>query len=161
MLKKTLPLLVILVIGLVLKHLKLIKKEDGRVLSTLLMSVLVPAAIINSISTAALTPSLLLLPLTGITVVGLLLGLGIPLVYLLGLQEARRGAFLISFPTMECGSLGYAMMAAAFGAGGLRSIVAFDVGQACCFFLGIPLLASYLEPKHFYTNLKGWRPIAL
>lgn len=158
MLDKTLPLFIIFLIGFGLKKLRLVQKEDGRIISTLLMTILVPATIVNSISTAVIEPRLLLLPLAGLTVVLTLLGIGFLLVPVLGLRGGTKGAFLISFPTLECGSIGYTVMSAAFGAGGLTAIALFDLGNALCFFLIIPVLASLLgqqtEKVRFVTILK-------
>jgi predicted permease len=142
MLEKTLPLLLIFLMGFGVKKLKWVQKEDGRIISNLLMTILVPAAIIHSTSNAVMEPRLLLLPLAGITVVLTLLGIGFLLVPLLGLRGGTKGAFLVSFPTMECGSIGYAVMSAAFGTKGLTFIALFDLGNAFCFFLIIPVLAS-------------------
>ena len=158
MLEHTLPLLGIFLLGYLSKRLRWIQKEDGRIISTMLMTLLVPAAIINSISNAVIEPRLLFLPLAGVTVVLILLGIGFLLVPLLGLRGETKGAFLVSFPTLECGSIGYAVMSAAFGTAGLTSIVLFDLGNACCFFLVIPVLASLFgrrtEPFRWAIVLK-------
>lgn len=142
MLEKTLPLLLIFLIGFGLKKLKWVQKEDGHIISKLLMTILVPATIINSISTAVIEPQLLLLPLAGIMVALSLLGIGFLLAPLLGLRGGTKGAFLVSFPTMECGTIGYAVMSAAFGTKGLAFIALFDLGNALCFFLVTPVLTS-------------------
>ncbi len=147
MLEHTLPLLGIFLLGFTLKKFHWIQKEDGRIISKLLMTLLVPATIINSISSAVIEPQLLLLPLAGVTVVLILLGIGFLLVPLLGLRGGTKGAFLVSFPTLECGSIGYAVMSAAFGPAGLTSIALFDLGNACCFFLMIPVIASFFGQR--------------
>ena len=144
MLDRTLPLLGIFLLGFGLKKFTGIQKEDGRIISTLLMTILVPATILNSISTAVIEPQFVLLPVAGVTVDLILLAISVLLVPLLGLQGGTKGAFLVSFSTLECGSLGYAVMSAAFGSAGLTSIALFDVGNACYFFVMIPMLASLL-----------------
>ncbi len=73
-----------------------------------------------------------------------LLGIGFALAPILGLQGKTRAAFLISFPSLEIGSLGYAFMVAVYGTGGLALIALFDLGNALFFFLVIALLASAL-----------------
>ena len=157
MLDKTLPLLAIFLIGFGFKKLNVVQKEDGRILSKLLMLLLIPATIIHAIATAVIAPRLLLLPLAGIIVVLILLGIGFFLAPLLGLRGGTKGAFLVSFPTMECGSIGYAVMAAAYGTAGLTAIVLFDLGHALLFFLLIPVLASLFgqgEHMRLRTALK-------
>ncbi len=147
MLEKTLPLLVIVLLGFGFKQLTWVQQADGRILNTLLMTLVVPATILTSLSQVVIKPGLLLLPLAGIMVVLTLLGLGFLLAPLLGLAGGTRGAFLIAFPTLECGSIGYAVMSAAFGSRGLTAIVLFDLGQTCCLVLLIPVLASLLGQR--------------
>jgi malate permease and related proteins len=145
-LEKTVPILFIFLIGLVLKKAGILRKEDGRMISGLILHVVLPATILNALASTAISPSLFLLPLAAIAVVILLLGLGFVLVPILGLRGKRRAAFLISFPTLEVGSIGYAFMMAVYGAGGLARIALFDLGNALFFFLVIPFLASALGP---------------
>jgi predicted permease len=146
-LEKTLPIMLIFLIGIALKKAGILRKEDGRMISGLILNVVLPATIINAISSMTISPSLLLLPLASVTVVVLLLGLGFALAPILGLQGKTRAAFLISFPTLEVGSIGYAFMAAVYGAGGLALIAFFDLGDALFFFLVVPLLASLLGQR--------------
>ncbi|BCL79656.1 malonate transporter [Ktedonobacteria bacterium brp13] len=158
MLDHTLPLLGIFLLGLMVKKFHWVQKEDGQVISLLLMNLIVPATIMNSISMAVIEPRLLLLPIAGVTVVLILLAISFLLVGLLGLRGGTKGAFLVSFPTLECGSIGYAVMSAAFGPVGLTSIALFDLGNACCFFLIIPIIASLFgqrtEQFHVASVLK-------
>lgn len=141
-LEKTLPILLIFAIGLLLKRWGILRKEDGHLMSGLILNVILPATIINALATTTITTRLLLLPLAGILVVATLLALGFILVPILGLEGRTRAAFLISFPTLEIGSVGYAFMVAIYGAGGLTLIALFDLGNALFFFMVIPLLAS-------------------
>ena len=143
-LEKTFPILLIFLLGVALKKARILRKEDGHMISGLILNVVLPATIINALSSMTISPSLLLLPLASILVVMLLLGLGFALAPILGLQGKTRAAFLISFPTLEVGSIGYAFMAAVYGTGGLALIAFFDLGDALFFFLVVPLLASLL-----------------
>ncbi|HLG76164.1 MAG TPA: AEC family transporter [Ktedonobacteraceae bacterium] len=151
-LEKTLPILLVFLIGIALKKAGILRKEDGRMISGVLLNVVLPATIINTLSSTTVSPSLLLLPLASVIVVVLLLGLGFVLAPILGLQGKTRAAFLISFPTLEVSSIGYAFMAAVYGAGGLACIALFDLGDALFFFLVVPLLASLLG-----RSAKGFR----
>ena len=143
-LEKTLPILLIFLIGLMLKKAGILRKDDGRMMSGLILNVILPATIINSLSSTSISFRLLLLPLASIAVVVTLLGLGIALAPILGLQGKTRAAFLISFPTLEVGSIGYAFMVAVYGAEGLALIALFDLGDTLFFFLVVPFLASLL-----------------
>lgn len=143
-LEKTLPILLIFLIGVALKKAGMLRKEDGRMISRLIINIILPAMIINALSNTVISPSLLLLPLASITVVVMLLGLGFALAPVLGLQSKTRAAFLISFPTLEVGNIGYAFMVAVYGARGLALITLFDLGNTLFFFMAVPFLASVL-----------------
>lgn len=153
-LEKTLPIMLIFLIGVALKKVGVLRKEDGRMISRLILNVVLPATIINALSSMTISPSLLLLPLASVIVVTLLLGIGFALAPILGLQGKTRAAFLISFPTLEVSSIGYAFMVAVYGVGGLALIAFFDLGDALFFFLVVPLLASLLgrSAKHFRVS---------
>jgi len=143
-LEKTLPILLIFLIGIALKKAGILRKDDGRMIGGLILNVVLPATIINALASTSISPSLFLLPLASIIVVVILLGLGFALAPILGLQGKTRAAFLISFPTLEVGSIGYAFMVAVYGTGGLTLIALFDLGDALFFFLFVPFLASVL-----------------
>ncbi len=144
MLEKTLPLLLIFLLGIFLKRIRVIQKEDARVISKLLVSAVVPASVVSAFSNATIQPKLLLLPLAGVVVVVLLLGISFLLVPLLGLRDATRASFLISMPTLEIGTIGYAVMSAAFGSPGLILLALFDLGNGIFFFTIVGLLAAIL-----------------
>jgi predicted permease len=166
-LDKTLPILLIFCIGLLLKKMRVLKKEHASVLSQLTLKVALPATIISSLSTIALAPRLFLLPATGIAIVTVLLGIGFILAPLLGLQGTTRSAFLMAFPTLELGSVGYAFMLAVYGPDGLAQMALLDLGCGLFFFTVVAFLASVFgQPaerfrlvsalKSFATNPVIW-----
>ncbi len=57
-LEKTLPILLMFLIGIALKKAGILRKEDGRMLSRLILSVILPATILNALSTMTISPSL-------------------------------------------------------------------------------------------------------
>ncbi|GCF11242.1 AEC family transporter [Dictyobacter arantiisoli] len=142
MFEKTVPLLLLFVLGIVLKHLGVLKKEDGRSVGQLLMNVIIPATVVGSLLSAKIEPALLLLPLAGLCLDVVLLGVAFLLVPLLGLRTQTKGAFLIAFPTLELGTIGYAVMLAVGGITGLTFIALYDLGNALFFFLVVPTLAT-------------------
>src|SRR5579859_3662998 len=141
-LEKTLPILLIFFIGLGLKRMKILRADHAPLISQLILHVVLPATIINSLSTTDLSPRLLLLPASATLVVVTLLGIAFLLAPILGLRGKTRGAFLMAFPTLELGSIGYAFMLAVYGVGGLTLIALFDLGNALFFFTIVSFLAS-------------------
>jgi predicted permease len=141
---KTLSLVLIFLTIFFLKKKKILRQQDGGVISTLLLYLIVPASIVTSLSGIVSEPRLWLLPLSGMLVALILLAAGICLSRLLPLPAATRNAFLIAFPTLEGGSIGFALMLSLFGPVGLGRIVLFDLGYAFCLFLLIFPLASFL-----------------
>lgn len=152
-LEKTLPILLIFGIGLVLKHVQVLKKEHAPLLGQLIMTVALPATIVNALWATSLSATMLLLPEVGLVIAITLLGMGFLLAPLLGLQGKTRGAFLLAFPTLELGSVGYAVMFAVYGPVGLSQIALIDLGSGFFFFTVIAFLASLLgqpeEPFRF------------
>jgi malate permease and related proteins len=141
-LDKTLPILLIFFVGLILKRMQILKKEHAPMISQLILKVALPATIISSLSSTALSPSLLLLPAAGIAIVAALLGVAFVLAPLMGLRGKTRGAFIMAFPSLELGSVGYAFMLAVYGPGGLAQIALLDLGNGLFFFTVVAFLAS-------------------
>ena len=150
-LEKTLPILATFFIGLLLKRVGILRKEHGRLISQLILYVALPATLLNSLSSLSLSPGLLLLPAAGLAVVTLLLALAFLLAPLLGLQGKMRGTFLMAFPTLEIGSVGYVFMLAVYGGHGLALIALFDMGNALFFFTVVAFLAATFgqRSEHF------------
>lgn len=142
-LDQTLPILLIFGLGLLLKRFRVLRKEHGPILSQLILNVALPATIMSSLWTMELSPRLLLLPACGLLTVLILLALGFCLAPLLGLQDTTRGAFLMAFPSLELGSVGYAYMLAAYGPNGLAQIALLDLGNGLFFFSVVAFLASF------------------
>jgi predicted permease len=128
--QKFLPLAVMFVFGFVLKKTGFLKREYSGTLGTILISFVVPAAIGSAFAKASLDQNFLSLPFIGGATVVILLGIGYGISHMLGLKGKTRGSFLISFPTLEGGTIGYALMFAAFGEIGLSRIALFDFGNA-------------------------------
>lgn len=161
-LEQTLPILLIFLLGIVLKKRGILRKEDGRMLGRLILLVILPATILNALPSIVLSPSLFLLPLAAMLVEATLCGLSFVLAPLLGLEGKTRGAFLISFPTLEVGSIGYAFLAAAYGVRGLALTAIFELGDALFFFLVIPFLASVVgHPAKPFRAREVLRPLLI
>lgn len=138
---KTAPLFFIFLLGYFLKRKGIIDRKDSRILGKLLLNVVFPAIIINSFSGMVLELNLISLPLAALIVVTSLLLFGYFLAYALKLSGKTRSAFIITFPTLEGGAIGYAFMLSAFGQLGLSRIVLFDFVNAIFLFTVVYFLA--------------------
>lgn len=138
---KTAPLFYIFLLGYFLKRKGIIDRKDSRISGKLLLNVVFPAIIINSFSGIVLEPNLISLPLAALIVVTSLLLLGYFLAYALKLSGKTRSTFIITFPTLEGGAIGYAFMLSAFGQLGLSRIVLFDFVNAIFLFTVVYFLA--------------------
>lgn len=147
MTEKFIPLAVIFLLGFMAKKIGLLKKEDSETVGKIIINLVAPAAIAGAFAQISLQSNLLMLPLAGAGTVLILLGIGYLLSRLLRLEGKTRGAFLISFPTLEGGTIGYALMLAVFGEAGLSRIALFDFGNAVVEFGLIYSLAVILGGK--------------
>jgi predicted permease len=139
---KIIPLFMIFGIILVLKQKHFFHKQDGQVIGKMLANLVIPSTILNAFSTVTFDKQLFLLPVLGAIVVLCMLGIGFLLSTILDLPRTTRGAFIISFPTLEGGTVGYVLMLAVFGKNGLVPIALFDLGNAFAFF-GVIFFVAY------------------
>ncbi|MEK7570640.1 MAG: AEC family transporter [Patescibacteria group bacterium] len=147
-LEKTIPLILLFLIGCLLRRKGIIHKQDAHVISKLLVYVVVPAIIIETFSNIVIEKRLLLLPLASFILLSLLLGSSFLLAKLLRLPEKTKAAFITCFPTLEGGSIGYSFMLAAFGTLGLSRIVLFDLSNIFFIFVISYVLASMLGKRN-------------
>jgi predicted permease len=144
MIENILPLLLIFSSSFFFKKKQIFQKQDGQAISKVLVNIAVPATIVNVLGSATITQRLLLFPLLGIMVVVAMLCIGYALSAVLHLPEKTKEAFIIAFPTLEGGTIGYALMFALFGKDGLVPFALFDLGNAACLFGLIFIIASSL-----------------
>lgn len=144
LLEKTLPLLFLFLIGYFLKKKDILHRQNGKILGSILLYIVIPAIVINALSNVPINNSLLILPLIAFILVSLLLGSGYLLSWILRLKGKRKSSFILCFPTLEGGSIGYSFMLIAFGTIGLSKIVVFDLGNSIFLYTIIFPLASFL-----------------
>lgn len=142
--EKTIPLIVIFLVGVLFKKTGILKKDDSAVIAKLVVYLVAPAVIAGSLARVELSAGLMSLPLIAVLAVSSLLAIGWLASKAIGLKGKTQSAWIITFPTLEGGTVGYAMMLATFGTLGLSRIVLFDFGNALLEFTGIYLLAAML-----------------
>lgn len=132
--EKTLPLILIFVLGVFLKKQCILIERDADTLSKILVYIVVPIIIVNSFFSIVFEPSLIYLPLSALIILSSFLALGFVLAKLLKLKSKTFGSFITAFSTLEIGTIGYAFVLSAFGKIGLSKIVLFDAMNAIFLF---------------------------
>ena len=141
--------LLLIGLGYLIKRVGVVSRDEGRVLSRVVLYVTLPATNLLAISTAELTWELLALP-----VVFLLAGVVASQVgrwsgQLLDLSRQDLGTFVVSFCGVM-GSLAYPFAEAAYGAEGVRTVAVSDLGNAIAIFaVAYYLSYRYAESEHF------------
>lgn len=151
--EKILPLIIIFLIGLFLKKRGILKKEDSQTFGKLLIYLIVPVIIIDSLSSLTFESKLLYLTVAGFLTVFILTVLGFLFAYILKLKGKTRGSFIITFPTFEGGTIGYAFMLSVFGELGLSRIILFDIANGFFLYTVVYFLSCYLGDGK--TNVKS------
>jgi hypothetical protein len=141
--------LLIIAIGYLLKRASIISREDGRVLSRVVLYVTLPATSLRVIANTAISWDLLLLPIIVFVVAVVTCLIGFIPARALKLSGADLGTFAVSL----CGfmaSLAYPFLEAAYGDAGVRALALCDLGNALAIF-GVAYYLSfrYATNGHF------------
>jgi predicted permease len=144
-----LPLVIVFLFGYTAKRIGILERSNSRTIGKLLIYFVVPAVVIKTFSLLALKSEFIYLPLSSLIVVSLLALVGYFFATLLGLRGGKKGAFVTSFPTLECGSIGYAYMFSVFGEQGLSKIVMFDVANTIFLFTIVYFISCHFGDGGF------------
>lgn len=127
-LEKSAAFVCVIILGNFLKKKNILRKEDFRVLSTLLLKVTVPCAVINNFSSMSLETSLLTICLIGmgLNVATLFLG------YLLNIRKtaAERSFDMINLSGFNIGSFAMPFAQSFLGPSGVIAASLFDTGNS-------------------------------
>ena len=143
MLLQLLPLILVAVIGFGLRRAWVLGASDAKTIGKLLTHLALPAVILRSLATTAITPDLIYLPLSALVVV-----LGLTAIAWMGgrwlkWEKPQAGALMTTFPTFEGGAVGYPVMLLTFGEEGLSRMVLFDLAQAIYLLTVVYCLAAW------------------
>jgi malate permease and related proteins len=138
--------------GYLIKRVGLVSRDDGRVLSRVVLYVTLPATNLLAISSAELTWELLALPVVFLVAGVVASQAGRWSGHLLELSRQDMGTFVVSFCGVM-GSLAYPFAEAAFGQEGVRTVAVSDLGNAIAIFaVAYYLSYRYAESEHFSTR---------
>jgi malate permease and related proteins len=120
--------LLVILLGYLIKKLNVVKPEDGKVLSRIVLFVTFPALILHTLARLQINFSFLLLPL-----ICLLFGLGVFLFSYAMFRHkppAVKGLLLMAVVGFNIGLFAYPIVEAIWGLPGLQYLAMFDIGNA-------------------------------
>ncbi len=137
--------LVIIIIGFILKKLKIITEENAKVIAKIIFNVTLPAIILSVMSTLEINIALILIPIImivfslGVLVFALILFRNIP--------RERKGLILMTVIGFNVVHLAFPLVQGIWGEEGFQYIALVDMGNAITVFLICYLIASIFSPK--------------
>ncbi len=130
---KVIPIILAFFLGVFIKHLKLMQKEDAGIILKLVLTATLPALSLLSILKVQLNFDLIYLPFTAQAVVFMIYGISFWVGKRLKLPQATFGSFIVGCMIMNTGfSLPFFM--AAFGTEGFARASLFDIGNSFLIF---------------------------
>ncbi len=130
---KIIPLILAFGMGLFVRYVRLMNREDAPVLLRFVLSVSLPAMALNSILRAQLTLDMMYLPLSGIAIVIIMYFVGTLYGRQLKLTGGMMGSFLVGTMIMNT-AFSLPFFAAAYGDEGFARGTLFDVGNSLMIF---------------------------
>ena len=160
MLNQIIPLLLVVLLGTVLRVIKFLNLDAGRLISRLVMYVTIPVVIFRAVSQSDIRPGLLWL---------VLLGAAVPLTTLLiGKWSTRassgttRGALLVALCGKNTDLFALPVIQAVYGLGGVSLLALVSMGNALCVFFVAFIMAAYFNPNRGVIDARKMvRSIAL
>ena len=144
--------LTIIAIGFIIKKLKVIKEEDGKVIGKLIINITLPAQIIFAVSQMEIDPTLLLLPF-----ISIFFSFVVTLIsYLLFRNQPReiKGLVLMTTLGLNVFLFAFPIIHGIFGDQVTVYISMFDVGNAFIIFVFAFTLGMIFSPKNSSEELK-------
>jgi predicted permease len=144
--------LTIIAIGFIIKKLKVIKEEDGKVIGKLIINITLPAQIIFAVSQMEIDPTLLLLPFISIFFSFLVTAIS----YLLFRNQPReiKGLVLMTTLGLNVFLFAFPIIHGIYGDQVTVYISMFDVGNAFIIFVFAFTLGMIFSPKNSSEELK-------
>ncbi len=144
--------LAIICIGYIIKKLKIITEENGKVIAKIIFNITLPAVILQVTSTLELSINLVFLPIIimAYCLIILLLGLFIFKNY----SKEVKGIILMTIIGFNIANFSFPLIEGIYGVEGLQYIALVDAGNGFIIFFVIYLIATIFSPKTQKEEIK-------
>lgn len=131
---KALGFVIIIVVAYSMKQMKMLKKEDGYSIATIIMNVTLPCALITNSSGVTLNSAMILLLVLGIVYNSCFVFVG----YLCSrnYEPARKAAYVINSAGLNIGNFAMPFIQSFFPGAGIAYLCMFDIGNSIMIFGG-------------------------
>ena len=137
--------LLFILLGYLLKRIRLLNEADGGTISKIILNVTLPALILRTISGAEIIPSLAFLPLAALLYGGMMAGL---LLVFNRRRDAESKAILaMGAIGFNNGMFAYPIVEGIFGLTGLQYLALFDIGSGLSVFGLSYMIAAYYSAR--------------
>ena len=146
---KALGFVIVIVIGFLLKQFRILKKEDGYTLATIIMNVTLPCALFSNANGITINGAMIVLILMGIILNVLMVAIG----YFVsnGKSAPTRAAYMINCSGYNIGNFVLPFVQAFFPGMGVAYLCMFDVGLGGTFAIASSVVSS--EQKLSVSNV--------
>ncbi|MFX0070683.1 MAG: AEC family transporter [Candidatus Hermodarchaeota archaeon] len=141
--------LAIIVIGYIIKRLKIVTEENGKIIAKIILNVTLPALIFNVINNIEIRPSLIILPFICVCY-----SVSVAFIAYLIFKKKPielKGVILMTVIGCNIGLFAYPMIEMIWGVEGLIYVIMFDIGNSFIIFGLSYSLGLIFSPKY---NLK-------
>lgn len=149
---KALGFIIVIIIGYLLKHYKILKKEDGYTLATIIMNVTLPCALFSNANGIIVNNAMIILIILGVILNLLLVFVGY--VVSVGKPASTRAAYMINCSGYNIGNFVLPFVQTFFPGMGVAYLCMFDVGNALMGLGGTFAIASSVVDSDQKLNVK-------
>jgi hypothetical protein len=143
--------LIIIVIGYIIKKLKIITEENGKIVSKVIFNITLPAVILKFTSRIEFNYSLILLPLLNISFGVFMAVLG--LILFRKKSREKKGLILMCLIGFNVAHFSFPLIEGIWGSAGMRYIILIDAGNAFTIFVLCYVVGSIFAPNADTENL--------
>lgn len=144
--------LTVILLGYLLKRIKLLTEKDGGTISKIILNITLPAVILQTIPTARLVPSLSFLPVAAILHACILCGV---ILFIKRRKAAQdKAIYAMGVIGFNNGMFAYPIIEGIFGITGLQYLALFDIGSGLSVFGLSYMTAAYFAAKRSSREFK-------
>lgn len=125
---KSISFLFVILLGVVFRSVGIFGEKDHKVISSIVLKITLPAAVISSTANMAWQPQLLLIPVLALAVNWGMIGLGVLLSR--GRTAAERALYMLNLPSWNIGAFALPFLQSFLGAQAVMAACLFDVGNS-------------------------------